>query len=364
MTREQIQDEVVGLLGKHDFLACILATGLGKTLAAIKCIDTYIRDERFLWLVPETVLIKNAQEDFKKHGYEYLLEKGDFVCYQSLEKLSGNDYSVVVGDEYHWGTSEKRIEHLQNINFDKFLALSATIDDEIWERMEALGNFHRYSINLSEAIEMGIIPEPMVRITYLELDDSKLDYEFTYGKKRVKCTAKDYYRKLSDSISYWKQRFEDGETFAGNKMKSQGAERVRFLGKYKNDQAKEIINYFGKERFVCFCSSVEQAKYLGGEQAVSSQKSAKKNQQLIDEFNAGNTQSLFSCRLLQEGQNLRDTKYGLIIQLGNKERFVNQTLGRLLRHDSPEVHYIIIKNTVDERFLQNSTKSINKEYFS
>lgn len=351
MIREDVQKKAVDLSGKYDYLLLEFATGVGKTLAAIKCLAAHCQG-RFLWLVPQTPLIANAQRDFILHGYEDLLQKGDFACYQSLAKFEGMTYGMTIKDESHSGTSDLRIEGLQKITSQKIIALSATVSQEVWDKLNLLGNFYRYTVTLNQAIEWGILAEPVINVVSIDLDTKTL-------RNKVKgkmLSDRDYYDYLCDSIDFWRAKNNDF------KMKTLGGERQRFLGKCKTELAKSIIKTFDNERFICFTSSVEQAKLLGGKQAVSSQRTAKQNKEIIDDFNAGGANALFCKNLLTEGVNLVNTKYGLIIQLGNKERFAIQAIGRTLRHDYPEVYILHVNNTVDDRFLKNSLSNINPKY--
>lgn len=351
MTREQLQDKSVELVGKYDNVLLEFATGVGKTLAAIKCLDKYCK-KRFLWLVPQTVLIENAQKDFIHHNYESLIEKGDFACYQSLSKFEDREYDLIIKDESHSGTSDLRIEGLQKIKTKKIVALSATISEEVWEKMNTIARFHRFTVTLNDAISWGIIAEPIIHIVSVNLDRIQKKH-----KVRGKMISDyDYYYHLCSQIEYWKVRRNEF------KMKSLGGQRQRFLGKCKTEAARKIIESFGNERFICFASSVEQAKELGGKQAISAQRTAKQNKDIIDEFNLGTTSSLFCKNLLNEGTNLVNTKFGLIIQLGNKERFAIQAIGRTLRHKEPEVFVLNIPGTVDDKFLKNSLGNINPDY--
>jgi superfamily II DNA or RNA helicase len=160
-------------------------------------------------------------------------------------------------------------------------------------------------------------------------------------------------------MDYYKKVFE---TYRSEIMKNQwlqyGSRRKRFLGELKTKEAKRLVKYVENKRFICFCTSIEQANELGGKYAIHSKSDSK----ALGEFNSLKSNKLFAVNMLQEGMNLKGIEVGIIIQLdGQKLRFIQRT-GRVLRSDFPVQYILYFKNTRDEEYLVNALEGINEEY--
>lgn len=344
--------------GSDNILIC-LPTGYGKTLNAIKLINLYYGQLAVLFLVPRIDLIENARQEFIKHGYEHLLTYVEFACYASMRNYEDKVFSVVVCDEIHNAYSDIRSDSLSKIKTIKRIGLSATISDEIRLVLDNVCEWSSYVKTLKEGIEEGVLAEPEIRYIDIDLDDTLLKHEASYGKKKVLLTDRGYYNHLCKSITYWRERYQDtGETFAGNKMKQLGSQRRNLLADCKEPYVKELLNDLGENRFICFCGSVAQSKRLG-KNVCSSHTSKKGNEELISSFNNKEISNLFAKDMLKEGTNLVDTDYGILIQPGNSEKDFVQMLGRTLRSDKPVFYIFRAKNTVDDRFISNQTKQLN-----
>lgn len=141
-----------------------------------------------------------------------------------------------------------------------------------------------------------------------------------------------------------------------------GSKRKRFLGELKTENARKIVDKLRKEhkRFICFCSSIQQAQSLGPELSIHSKNSM--SSKIIRDFNEGKTNELFAVGMLQEGQNLKDIQAGIIIQLDGEERGFIQKSGRIMRSRNPEIYILYFKDTKDEYYFQNAIDGINEKY--
>ncbi len=358
MTRETILTEVIEQSYKYKNLLLSAGTGVGKTFMCISFIEEHLNKGKVLFVVPQISLITNTRLEFIKFGKEHYLPHIDFCCYAGLNKYIDNNYELVCLDEIHNGLSDNRLELLSKIKCFKRIALTATITSEQKQQLDdVLGEFKEVKVTLTEAIENSIVSAPKINIEYVELDDEIKRNPFKFKNNTVMLSDRAFYDKMSDSITYWKNKYEtEGSEFMKIQMLQQGSKRAVFLSNCKEEKAKELIEYLGTSRFICFTGSVAQAKRLG-ENVCSSEKSKSNNSKMIKDFNEGKIDNLLAKNMLVEGQNLVDTKYAICIQLGSKERKGLQMLGRSLRHNSPEIFLIIVKDTVDERFLRETFKN-------
>lgn len=362
-SRIKLTEEILEFSKDKDSILLELPTGVGKNFNSFKLIEMFMEvgnltEPRILISVPEIALIGNYEEDAKKLGFDHLLKYMKIICHASLHKEEGETYDFIVLDECHWVVSAKRVEAIKNIAHNKLIMLSATIDEKELKEFSKYTNYNRFELSLHSAIERGILPTPKIVVVNKNLDDTIpiYDYEERFGKNK-KYTEKGVYEQISKDISYFREMHE-GEPhnkFYKNKMLQLGSQRKRILGDIKHNTARRILNILPKdEKVITFCSSVNQAEDLGGKKAVcSSRRTKKTNREVIERFNKGEIKRIFVKDMLREGMNLHNCKYGIEIQMANKERDFLQKLGRVLRHDSPYFYVIRIPNTVDDRLIFN-----------
>lgn len=88
-------------------------------------------------------------------------------------------------DEIHHALGPTRVDVLQTIKTKRFIGLSATLNDEHKSFLRDLyPNITEYEITLEQAIEMELIPKPIVNIMLLDLNntDKTEVIEFRRGK--------------------------------------------------------------------------------------------------------------------------------------------------------------------------------------
>jgi superfamily II DNA or RNA helicase len=136
MTRDEIQQKSVEEWvknGKKGTLA--LATGTGKTIAALHCLCTMPKkDGKVHLFLAETIereqdLISDIQLFNKLFNINIFNEYNlKFKCYQTVYKYKDYDFGLVIADELHNALSPEYFKFFQNNNYDAIVGLSATID--------------------------------------------------------------------------------------------------------------------------------------------------------------------------------------------------------------------------------------------
>ena len=390
MERFEIQQEAVQLMIKHHRVALQWCTGLGKSKAAIDVIKA-MKPANVLLVVAEIAHRENWRAEFEK--WELSLSNGITIeTYASLKNHRGESYDLLILDEGHHAGSELRIDILNDISAKNVLVLSATLpNDVIFQLQEIYGGFMNYRISLQTAISWGILPEPKIYLIPMELDNTHLSQSvieewgrstkrytvkcslaerWTYLKNKTKypdlrleiqCTELQKYIYLTDKDEFWKKQFfRTRNEGVKNKWLQLGSERKRYLGGLKTEKANQLISVIKSKRFICFCSSIEQAELLGGENSIHSKKKGALN--TIDDFNSKEIDNLFAIGMIQEGQNLVDIEVGVIIQLDGQERAFVQKSGRAMRAEEPVLFILYYKNTRDEEYLTKALENINPEY--
>jgi superfamily II DNA or RNA helicase len=296
---------------------------------------------------------------------------------------------MIIFDEAHHMFTDKRLEAIRGYNTDKVVLLSATLSvEQILIADNTFGKFKLSDISLQEVIENEILPTPKIKLIPLELNNIIYNEEFIQewgnAKKRVtitcfyndrwkymknkktypdvtliiKCTQRQKYNLLNEQFEYYKKLyFQRRQEFIKTKWLQLGSQRKRFLGDIKTNYVKKLLEEVKNKRFICFCSSIEQAKLLGGDNAIHSER--RDSLSIIQQFNSFKINNLFAVGMLQEGQNLESIEVGIIIQLDGTERPFIQKLGRVLRAKDPVQYIFYFKNTRDEEYLDKVLEGIS-----
>lgn len=399
--RTPIQNEAFKKLFKYDNLLLRWGTGMGKTrVAVLACDYIYDRslDKKILLLVAERAHKENWKKEFVKFlGEERAKEVLSIVtieCYASMHKYKNTAWNFIIFDECHHLQSEKRREVLETMESNYVLALSATPGEKAYDALSwTFGRFEIDGISIQDAIDEEYLPEPKIVCIPLELErfertetismkmsnrTSAVRYELwsdrwkflrnkkVYAKYEIifRCTPKEKYEYINEQFEYWKRQYlrNQGNERLKNMWLQWGSKRKRFLGELKTEDAIKLIDKLRKEdkRFICFCSSIEQAKVLGGESAVHSQNS--NSSSVIQSFNDKRIDEIFAVGMLVEGVTLTDIEAGIIVQLDGNERQFIQKSGRAYRAKNPLIYIFYYKGTRDEEYLQKALEGINEEY--
>lgn len=399
--RTPIQNEAFKKLFKYNHLLLKWGTGTGKSrVAVLACDYIYDRelDERILLLVAERAHKDNWKKEFVKFlGEERAKEVLGIVtieCYASMHKYKNTTWNFIIFDECHHLQSEKRQEILETMDSYYVLALSATPGKAAYDALSwTFGRFEIDEISTQDAIDSEYLPEPRIVCIPLELErfertetiDMKMSsktvitisdnwsnrWKYLRNKQKYAryeiifhCTQKEKYEYINEQFEYWKKQYfrNQGNERLKNMWLQWGSRRKRFLGELKTTRALELINGFreSSRRFICFCSSIEQAHALGGEKAVHSQN--KNSPTVIQSFNDRKIDEIFAVGMLVEGVTLTDIEAGIIVQLDGNERQFIQKSGRMYRSENPLIYIFYYKGTRDEEYLQKALEGINEEY--
>jgi hypothetical protein len=364
LEREKIQSKAVELSKSNNSIRLLWCTGVGKTAGALKIIDASKSPLPWIICVPEIPLIENFKQDIVKHEFTNLLDSGkikDIICHASIKKYEGQSVNIVMDEAHH--ASDLRSDILKTIKSDQRVFLSATLNWDVKQRLDDICDWIDYEVSLTEAIDKGILPEPIININNIVLDDVALNQPFKTKQKITMLTEKRYYEKLSDTVDYWKNKYDrEGSPWQYKKMLFAAVTRKRWLANIKTRYAKAIINTVKNNRFICFCGSVTQARELGGKQSVHSKNTKEKNLEIIREFNAEKTTSLYACQMLREGHNLTNIERAIIIQIDSESLSLFQMLGRSLRSIEPVIDILIVKDTIDTKYFSKFLGEIPQKY--
>ena len=400
ITKDDIQNIV---LENSDKKAIVLehCTGLGKSFSALKIIHKY-KPKKVLLLVAEIHHKLNWSNEILKFQNLYNIDiyKDSNItmeCYASMKNYTETEWDFIICDEAHH-LSDLRIDFLTSMVASKYILLSATLEPSHLQYL--LHRLHIYNknkdyyyskISLKYAINKGIIPEPDIYIIPIQLNDKIYSetIEETWGKESLRKTITTTYATMWDylknkkiypntkliirctqaqkneyyvsKIEYWRERFFNTyQDWVKNKWLQYGSQRKRFLGELKTPLVHKLLTILDDTRYICYCTSIDQANKLGADAAVHSKN--KSNGKILQEFQDKKRNHLFCIGMLTEGQNLKDIEVGIIVQLDGKERPFVQKMGRILRSETPQQYIFYYKNTRDEEYLSNILKGVDMDY--
>jgi superfamily II DNA or RNA helicase len=365
--KTEIQDYAVELSNNNPNLCLELATGLGKSLAAIRIIEKC--GGKWNIIINEIAHELNWKQEFIKYNKEFLLVNVNFICYASLHNWISN--SNYVFDECHHLLSDKRVTYLQKIvslQTDKLnILLSATLT---WKQKDVLhkclNSLKVFKINISQAVEWELLPKPQIYLIPIELDNTIRNREFVFNKdKKIKCTELECYNFLTGRYEYLKSKyFSSNDEFDKVKWLRSGNVRKQFLSSCKTKYAKTLLKKLESKRLVCFAGSIEQAKELNNSTCIHSKLSKKVIEKLISDFNNKEIDSLLAVGMIKEGMNLTDIEVGIIIQLDNQERYFTQINGRTMRAIYPVQYIFYVEETQDMQYVKTALENMNPEYIA
>lgn len=343
----KVQNRVVELSHEYNYLLLSFSTGVGKTLSALRVAQEH-DDLPWLILCKETNHINEWEKEIKKHNISI---KYEIMCYHSLHKIEGN-YNIIC-DEAHGLTVKRRKLIEKNINYNRITFLTATLPDNKINHLNILSNnkLKNLVLSLNKAIELGILPEPTINIYFLSLN--KKD--------------KQKYQAIDASVKQLSFEYkEDKSSSTYEKLMYVSNKRKDIVANMKTKYVKDLIRKLDSKnrRYICFTNSIKQLEWLKTTNSFihSKRKGKDTNTKIIEDFNNGKYNSIFTVKMLTESANLTNIQEGIIIQLDKGKLTAHQRLGRVLRAYIPIMHIFVMKDTMDMYYYKNSIEDLNKKF--
>lgn len=136
--------------------------------------------------------------------------------------------------------------------------------------------------------------------------------------------------------------------------------RKKFVNNHpkKVEIARRIIEHRKDKKIITFSNNVKMAESIGGGEVYTGKISKKRGANILQDFNNAQPPAiLHSCQRLNEGADLKGLSVAIHLGLDSSKTKAIQKRGRIVRFEEgkqAENFILIIKGTVEEKWLQNS----------
>jgi len=381
MTREEILQTALQL---HSNNICLeMATGTGKTLVALSIVRERLKNllvKKILIVIPKNILANEWVKEIHKWEMDELIPFITFSTYVSLPKHNICEYNAIVYDEAHHLT-DRCIEALnsQNIRMSSTvnILLSATIKRAHKAKLNrTFYNLYTLKVDIKNAIEDDILPEPTVLLLPLRLDKTNPNQIYIKRKscrKVTECSYQNRWKYIKDrsmqvrihctEYEYY-ELLESDYTTATNQCREAwkrqlAIERLKWLSEIKTKLTTNLLSTVLKgERTLTFCNSIEQCEKLGKYPIHSKDKTLIEN---LEKFNKGEIDHITAVRMTDEGVNAVNLRVGLFANLNSSNILVFQRLGRILRHKKPVIIIPFYEGTREAEIVDRMKENFNPE---
>lgn len=375
--KDQEQKKALSAWKDKGFRGSVIAgTGFGKSRVGVIAAGALLRKHggRGLVLVPTNQLQDQFEEEFKKWGYEDVLENVDILCYASAHKLRDQSYTVTVADEVHLGLSPIYREVFLQNDHQRLLCMTATAPEE--EEYEDLLDEIAptvYSISLDECVQKGLVAPYTVYCIPVELTEEErtaykaannmfVHYKYQLGMYDAFNEAGRVLRDPTASPVQKKNATLFYKAIRDRKEVVQHAyNKILYTQKIAQAKSdKKILTFAGTNDFTNQMHEILNDS--GSARRFHSAIGKKEKTKALDDFRDNTARILCSTKALNQGFDVPDAQLGIICGLDSKTLAMIQRVGRLLRLSENKVGEVVIlyvKDSQEEKWLQSSVKNLS-----
>lgn len=355
------------------------ATGTGKTFFALNCYKRIPLNKTLLIVVPTTVLQQQWQAEVKKVlGFTDddigLLGDGNKdtskrVCIAIVNSLRNfpADFDMIVLDEAHRYCSPENLKAIKQLDFEYFLAMSATLrrDDNAHKELLRYARLI-YFIDQKQAIAEGYNARYDVVNVGVRLG-RVAQQQYDYWQTKIN----DNFPVFNRNYMLVQQEARSGNIMACVLMKAfnkrkailnNSIEKVLKCGEivkeHQNDGKIIVFNELIKVTTAVYKLLKHEGVNVG---VLQSKHSAKQRKEIIVDYDSGKFNVLVCCRVLDEGLNVKDASIAIVVSGNSTTRQAIQRTGRVLRPmegKTATLFNIYVKDTQDEVWLEKRLRGL------
>jgi superfamily II DNA or RNA helicase len=356
----------------------IAGTGFGKSRVGVMAVGEVLRrrEGKGLLLVPTIQLQDQFADEFRKWGYEDILDRVDILCYASACKLSGETYTVTVADEVHLGLSPIYREVFYNNTHGMLLCMTATLPEEP-EYRTILVNLAPpvYTITLDQCVAKGLVAPYKINCLSVELTEEErkdyvaannmfVHYKYKLGQFDAFNEAN---RILGDKTASPEEKKNATMFYKAIRSRKEIVQKAYNKILYTAQIAKafpdkKILTFGGSNEFTDAMHTSIASEGINAARYHSKMKK-KERENALKDFKDNTIRVLCSTKALNQGFDVHDANLGIICGLDSKALQMIQRVGRLLRLSNAdkvgEVIVLYVKNSQEEKWLQSAIKNLS-----
>ena len=391
MTRTERQQEAIRNWVKAKGKGSIEgATGFGKTrigLMTIKAILNKYPHFRVLVVVPTIALKNQWQMQIDDWGFTFNTEVQ--VINTVIKHTWSCDFLIL--DECHRFSSNDFRQIFDKVKYKLILGLTAT-----FERLDGKHTImQKYCpiidrVTFMEALANGWVSDYKEYVVLVDVDDLE--------------TYKNYHREWTEHFEFfqydfnlamsmvkpnvgWKNKLKyRDELYKGNDeqkkkeiLQAINFHSVRFMQLLQSRKsfinnhpkkieiARKIIEARQNKKIITFSNNIKMAEAIeNGKNVYSGKTSKNKSRAMLEDFAAQKVGVLHTIRKADEGLDIPGLSVAIILGTDSSETKARQRRGRTVRKEenkTAEVFYIILKDTVEEKWVKNNHQT-DKNYIT
>jgi len=389
MTRTERQQEAVRNWIKSKGKGSIeAATGFGKTNMGLMTIRALLKKYpqfRILVVVPTTALKSQWENKIDFEGFSFNVEV--HVINTVIKHKWSCDLLIL--DECHRFSSNDFSQIFDCVKYKLILGLTAT-----FERLDGKHIIMRKycpivdNISFMECLANGWVSDYKEYLVLIDVDDISTyenlnkewiqHYEFfQYNFKLAMsmCNKDGWKNKIAYRDMLYKGDDEQMKKQILGAINYHSAGFIRTMTARKSfinnhpkkvEIAKRIIEARSDKKIITFSNNVKMAESIGIGEVYTGRVSKKRSTTMIEEFNASEIGVLNTCAKANEGLDIKGLSVAIILGTDSSETKARQRRGRTVRKEGDkiaEVFYIVIKNSVEEKWVKNNHKT-DKNYIT
>ena len=390
MTRTERQQEAIRCWikakGKGTVEGC---TGFGKTrmgLMTIKALLKKYPQFRILVVVPTTALKDQWQVQLDEWGFSFNSEV------QVINTVIKHKWScdLLILDECHRFSSNDFSQIFDCVKYKLILGLTAT-----FERLDGKHYImEKYCpivdrITFLEASINGWVADYKEYVVLLDVDNIEeykaLNKEWTEHYEFFQFNFDLAMSMVKPNVG-WKNKLAyrdtiyqgDDEQKKKDILKAINYHSVRFMQTMqlrksfinnhpkKVEIAKKIIEARSNKKIITFSNNVKMAEAIGTGDVYTGRVSKKRSTTMLEDFSIKSSGVLNTCAKANEGIDIPGLSVAIILGTDSSETKARQRRGRTVRKEDDkiaEVFYLVIKDTVESKWVKNNHKS-DKNYIT
>ena len=352
---------------------CICPTAFGKTRVGMLAITRFLKKNQ-----TRKVIIVVPSDPIKQ---QWINETVDWKCFDNCQvktmyDVSKNKYDcdLLVIDEIHKSLSPTLINMYTNVTHKAILGLTATL-----ERLDGRESLILKDcpivdvVTMEEAISNNWLSEYKEYVVLIDVPDyekyAKLNQEFQehfaffeFNFELAMACATSWQRRAALA----KERCHGDNFKEVNKQilihavgfRSTLQERKKFIYHHpkKVELAELILEHRMDKKCITFSSTVKMAEQIKYGAVYSGKDSAKKGRITLQEFINQDGGILNTVNKVNEGLNCPDISVAIMLGINSSKTTATQRKGRAIRQKEgkiAEIFILVIKNTAEEKWLQN-----------